>query len=811
MSTSTTVLYRAIRTTLLASLSTLALADRAAADQPAVAASGLDEITVFGSRAGARTVFDSAVPIDVFAPADVQAALRSGEVGQALQALSPSINMPRASASGTSDSVRTLQFRGLAPDQLLVLVNGKRRHTNAVMDIEGQFPGTVAVDVNAIPPSAIDHIEVLRDGAGAVYGSDAIAGVVNIVLKSDTNGGEIGAGYGENHTHFAPTGSSISDGRNRTVGFDYGLPFAGTGTLHFGADYQNRGSTNRAGYADAAQASYNATPADLATNDHVVFRSGDPKLESKGLFYDGKLGLDGGVSLYSFATAAWRDTEGAAFFRYPGDPTNVAAIYPNGFLPVSTGKNHDIDWVAGLRGKGGSWDWDLSGREGYNTFSYGLEHSLNASLGAASPTSFHVANFTYEERALNLDLSRELALSNSAAPLNIAAGLEYMHEAYHTSPGDPASYAAGPFTSSPPGSQGDNGLPPADTVHLSRSVESAYLDLDQDLGRTLLVGVAGRYSHYSDFGSATTGKFTVRYKLTDDLLIRGAVSNSFRAPALAQTGIRFETLAFNSTGTGLQNSAFLPPGAPLAQGQGALPLKPEKSTNYTAGIAWRAGSQLSASADVYQIRIHDRIVPTGQIPVTDPTIASVQFLTNGLDTTTKGLDIVVSNKTSLSEGTLLLSAAFNRGYTHEDGLRGVLGSPGVANETVLVPLIYGSPSTKLIFTLDYTSNNRWGIRLQPTRYGTLYAFSYDPALPTLDGANVQKYGSAWTFDADLHYDFTADLTGSIGGYNVTNRYPDRSTPGGSYYGALPYNYANPIGINGAYYYAQVTLKLGKKH
>jgi iron complex outermembrane recepter protein len=786
-----------------------------AGDTPTSDENSLDAISVFGSRVKDRSVFDSAVPIDVFTPKEVDNALVSGELGQALQALSPSVNMPRASASGTSDSVRTIQLRGLAPDQVLVLVNGKRRHTNAVMDIEGLFPGTVAVDVNAIPPEAIDHIEILRDGAGAMYGSDAIAGVVNIVLKSGADGGDIDALYGENHTKFAPTGQTITDGRSKTINGDYGVPLAG-GWIHFGADYRDTGATNRAG-PTSSDASYNSTPADLALNNDIVFASGDPATINKSLFYNASFPLAAGYEIYSFATANWRNTWGAAFFRYPGDPTNVPSIYPNGYRPTSTGLSQDASLVGGAKGDLAGWKWDLSGREGYNTFSYGLENTLNASLGPDSPTSFHVANFTYEERALNLDVSREQPIPGLSAPLDLSAGAEYMHESYHTSPGDPASYEAGPYTydaaygeAIPPGSQGDNGLSPQDAVHLERHVSSLYLDADNELTSRLLAGIAGRYSDYSDYGSSTTGKFSVRYKLTDDFLLRAAASNSFRAPALAQQGIRITTLNFNATGTALQNTAFLPPTDPLAAENGGQPLKPEKSVNYTAGLAWRAPANTSVTLDVYQIRIRDRITPTGQIPVDDPAypdIAAVTFLTNGLDTTTRGLDLVASHDESLAGGQLKLSGAFNRNYLHQDALHNALANAGNVNETVLIPLEFGSPATKLVLSADW-SNSRWGASVQPIRYGSMYAFSYDSTLPTLYGANVQKYSAAWTVNAEAHVNVLTSLTLAIGGTDIFNRYPDQTTPGGSYYGAFPYNFANPVGINGAFYYVRASVKLG---
>ena len=793
-----------------------ALAVPAAHADPAPTAGGgdLDTITVFGSRVKSRTVFDSASPIDVFSPVEVQQALASGELGQALQSLSPSINMPRASSSGTSDSVRTIQLRGLAPDEVLVLVNGKRRHTNSVMDIEGLFPGTVSVDLNAIPQEAIDHIEILRDGAGAMYGSDAIAGVVNIVLKSGDHGGNVDASYGENHTHFAPTGQTITDGRNRTIDFDYGLPLGERGSIRFGADYQNRGATNRAGPTDSSYASYYNTPADQALNNQVVFASGDPDLVNKSLFYNAELPLSQGADLYSFATLNWRNTKGDAFFRYPGDPTNVPQLYPQGFRPISTGASHDLGLVAGARGTDDGWKWDLSARDGYNTFSYGLENSLNASLGPASPTGFHVADFTYEERALNLDLAKEVPVTGLSSALNVSAGAEYMHQAYHTSPGDPASYAIGPYfysADSPPGSQGDNGLAPKDAAHLTRHVTSLYLDVDNELTRSLLLGVAGRYSNYSDYGSSTTGKFTVRYKFTDDFLIRGAVSNSFRAPSLAQTGLRLTTLNLNSSGQGLQNTAFLPPTDPLAGAYGGLPLKPEKSVNYTSGLAWRVAAGTEASLDLYQIRIHDRITPTGQISIAPdaqyPDLAAVSYLTNGLDTTTRGLDAVISHHRPLGDGEIKVSAAFNRNYNHLDGLRNELVDQGV-NAPVVIPLLYGSPATKLVLAVDW-SDERWGAYVKPIRYGSMYAFTYDSAEPSFDGANAQHYSAAWTVDAEAHYNLSKDVLFAVGGTNVFNRYPDQTTPGGTYGGSFPYNYANPVGINGAYYYVRLAVKLGR--
>ncbi len=772
----------------------------------------LETVTVFGSRLQNRTTFDSAVPIDVFKLSDIEAVANSGELGQILQELTPAINMPRASSSGTSDSIRAIQLRGLAPDQTLVLVNGKRWHPNAVMDIEGLFPGTVAVDLNAIPVDAVERIEILRDGAGAQYGSDAIAGVVNIVLKRGSGSGELHASFGENRSAFVPTHRTIVDGENRTLGADGSIPLGDSGFLRFGASYQNRGATNRSGPVSASFASFNSTPADLALDGQVLFQSGDPKVENTGVFYNAEWPLDNGAKLYSFATLNWRSTRGAAFYRYPGDPSNVPAIYPNGFRPVSTGSSRDLGWVGGGKGAIGGWDFDISGRIGTNLFSYGLAHSLNASLGAVSPTQFHVADFVTSQAGLNVDLTRKID-AGLYAPAVFSLGAEWNDEHYHTGAGDPASYAAGANVSNafgeviPPGSQGDSGLRPQDVVHLHRSLGAAYAELESDVTSRLLLDLAVRYSNYSDYGSSTTGKFSVRYKLTENFLVRGSLSNSFRAPALAQTGIRFAVLNFNSSGTGLLNNVWLPPNDPLAQLLGAHPLKAETSTNATVGLAWRAAGGWSTTLDFYQIKIANRITPTTQITsftlpaqnymsangLTD--IGSVQYLTNSLDTTTRGYDLVIANDTRVSEGKLHASLAFNRNYLHEDRER----NPTNLGGTVLIPLEYGSPATKLVLSGEYDTDH-WGVHAGATRFGTVYAFSFDSTLPTINGSNVQRYAPEWSIDLEGRWHVGNGLTFSLGGTDVFNRYPDQTVAGSNYGGALPYNYAHPLGINGAYYY-----------
>jgi iron complex outermembrane receptor protein len=800
---------------LLAALPAALAQTQTAADGETAA---IDQVTVVGSRARNRTVFDSAVPIDRFGAREVENALSSGEVGAALQALAPSINFPRIESSGASDSVRGVQLRGLAPDQVLVLINGKRRHASAVLDTESSFAGTVPVDINAIPPGAIDHIEILRDGAGAQYGSDAVAGVINIVLKQQRSGGSASVSYGANHTDFKPTDDTKTDGQTKIVNADYGIPLGDAGFLRFGAESRSRNPTQRAGYSDAGWTSWNYTPADQALDGKVVFKSGDSQSHNNYLFYNAMLPLADGIDAYSFATANQRNSDGNAYFRYPGDPSNVEAVYPNGYRPVTHGVSKDLSVVAGVRIASAGWNWDLSARHGSNQFDYDVSNSLNASLGASSPTSFHLASFDYRQNALNADVTREL---DFGVPVNLALGAEYSRETYTSSPGDAASYAAGAITDAPPGAQAGPGLRPQDAFDGSRNIRSVYADIESDLSKQLLVGIAARYSDYSDFGSASTGKLSARYKFTDQFLLRGSLSNSFRAPALVQTGFRFSTLNFNSDGSGLQTASLLPASDALARAFGAQDLKPEKSTNLSLGLAWKPAHNTSFTLDGYRIRIKDRITRTSDLQSDAATaylagigrsdIQSVAYLANLLDTTTTGLDAVLNHDLSFAGGKLDLNAALNLNKTRIDAVHQSSAALAqidpeltVLTDTSLFRIRNASPKNKLVLSADWQAA-QWSLLARATRFGALKDFSYDDDAPVEDGVHVQRFGAVWTLDLEAQYKLTRQLTLALGADNILDRYPQRvrETNNATYGGALPYTFINPIGVNGAYFYGRL--------
>ncbi|HEY9025699.1 MAG TPA: TonB-dependent receptor, partial [Burkholderiaceae bacterium] len=539
------------------------------------------------------------------------------------------------------------------------------------------------------------------------------------------------------------------------------------------------------------------------------------------LWYNAALPLGGGLRAYSFATYARRDSRGGAFFRWPGDAENVPAIYPNGYRPQTTNRDQDVSWVGGFTQSTADWTIDASARVGQNDFDYGVEHSANASLGAASPTAFHLADFRFRQVALNVDANREVAASWLAEPASLALGAEAMHERYRTRPGDAASYAAGPDTGAPPGAQAGPGLSPADAVDLGRWVKSAYADVDLPVTQRLLLDLAARWSGYGGAGDAVTGKLAARYKPTDAFLLRGSFSNSFRAPALAQTGFRFTTLNFNQDGTGLQNDALLPASDPLAHAFGARKLKPELSTNLSLGAAWKATGTATLSVDAYRIRVRNRITRSSDLQsdavsayldsIGRTDIESVAFLTNALDTTTQGVDLVANDTLAVAGGTLNLNAALNLNRTKIDRVRD--GSAALAaidpSLTLLTPeslLIVkrGSPTNKLVLGADWTGGS-WGLTGRVTRYGAVYDQSFDSNAPVVDGASAQRHGANWSTDLELSYRATPQVTLALGGNNIFDRYPDRTYAGGTLGGALPYDYIAPIGINGAFYYGRLAI------
>jgi iron complex outermembrane receptor protein len=753
-------------------------------------------VVVTGTRAKDRTVLTSAVPIDVLTAEDLQrAAGADGNLAAALQTLLPSFNFPRQSNSSGADHVRAAQLRGLSPDQVLVLVNGKRRHIAAVVNIDSKIgKGTNPVDFNSIPLNAIKRVVVLRDGAGAQYGSDAIAGVINVILDDVPQGGEFEASLGTHYTHFDPTGQRITDGQTADLRAKAGIAFGDGGFVRFGAELGSHRATNRSGFDDVA-AQIGAGFVDDTTDNRALqgqrnFRPGEPEVKGLNLWANSGFKLGAGADGYAFATYDRRNSVGSAFFRYPDSSANVKSVYPNGFRPETTGTNQDLSLAGGAKGAlGGDWFYDASLSYGRNDFDYGLRQSINASLGAASPTSFDLGTFHFNQLGANADFTRDVRIDGLAAPLTLALGAEARREAFRTEAGDPASYTVGGFAGDP-GAQAGPGLQPGDAADLSRSIVGAYVDFGGDLTKTLFSNIALRYDHYSDFGNASTAKLSARWAFIPGAALRAAVSNNFRAPSLAQSGSSF-TITGRGEGGALTQIRLLPVGNAVAQSLGAQPLKAEKSRNLSAGFTLQPARDTSLSIDAYRIDIDDRITLSQRFAVGAD---SFNFFTNAIDTRTEGIDLVASHTARLDAAELQLSWASS--YTRTK-IRKLDPAAGVGLEEINT-LTDAPPHQRHVFSALWRQG-AWSWLGRLTRQGeTTRVFDFGGGFtPT------QTYGATWQLDLEGEYRFDKQLSVALGAVNIGDTYPTRSIDDISYFGNLPYDVLSPIGFNGATYYAKL--------
>ena len=756
----------------------------------------LGTVLVTGTRGTARTVLDSPVPVDVLTAADLKSAGASnGELGQALQTLLPSFSFPRQSNSGGADHVRAAQLRGMSPDQVLVLVNGKRRHTSALVNDSSKIGrGTAPVDFNSIPISAIKRIEVLRDGAGAQYGSDAIAGVINIILDDAPQGGEVSTTYGAYHTRQDAIDQTTTDGQNSLTTAKIGTRLGEDGGfVRGGTEYKDRNPTNRAGFDGFAD-----TP---GQRNYVM---GDGVARDVNAWFNSELPLAGGKA-YSFGTYNQRHTTGAQFYRYPSDQPQ---FYPNGYLPQSLGDNLDLSATAGFKGLiGEDWDFDSSLTHGRNRFESATRRTLNVTLGADSPTRFDTGDYELRQTTGNLDFSRELRLGGRSFVL--ALGSEYRYEHYLTTAGDAASYTGS-------GADGANGLRPSEEADLDRNVFGTYAELSGDLTDRLFVDAATRWERYDDAGSKLTGKLSARYRLNEQWALRGALSNNFRAPSLAQTGFQHTTSNFGTGGT-LTDVRVLSVNDPIARALGAEKLDPETSKNFSLGLTAQLSERFDASLDVFRIDVKDRITLSQRIG-SDALeqyinnnfgvagVHDVNFFTNAADTRTDGAELVLNYHQPFFEGQLGLTGAYTYNHTKVTKTKGTpaqLSALGIGNDALVGveernTLTDAAPKDRFMVSANWASQH-WGLLGRLTRQGeTTRVFDFGDSQPE------QTYSAVWQLDAEVQYKFTSAFDIALGGNNLTDNYPDRSNSQINYGGNLPYDVLSPIGTNGAYYYARAT-------
>ncbi|MCW0379350.1 Vitamin B12 transporter BtuB [Xanthomonas sacchari] len=764
----------------------------------------LDNIIVTGTRIADRTVAESQSPIDIIAPEALQATGAS-DLASALGKLLPSLNFPRPAINDGNDALRPATLRGLSPDAVLVLLDGKRYHTTSLVNYNPSVGrGSAPADLNSIPMSAIARIEVLRDGASAQYGSDAIAGVINIVLKH-------GAKAGSNSISVSGGIMDKGDGAQNGIDGSYGLAFGGApdgeapGWVRVSWNYLNAMNTNRAENTDKA-----TTLAGAANPSGVPYeRYGDPALKTyQGLVNFG-YALTPHVDLYGYANVSRREVLSNGYYRaWDNSDRNVPAVYPNGYLPQIYNPSNDRAAVLGVKGSTDSgWTWDVSADYGKNDVTFDLRNTINTNLywsTGASPTRFNAGGFRNEQNALNADFSKSLDWG-LAYPVNLAFGAEYRQDKYAVVAGSPTSIyfdpnAINPDTGAPypGGSQVFPGLSPTVAGQFQRHSKAVYADLEADLSERLSGGVAARYEDYSDAGTTRSGKLSARYQLNDAFAVRGTISNGFRAPSLAQQNYAsVVTLPVDGV---LSQIGTYRTSDPVAIALGAKPLAPEKSTNYSIGAVWQPGGGFNSTLDLYQIRIWDQILYSDQISLAVPIgqVSAAQFFVNGATTRTRGVDWVSNYLLDLDRaGTLNLS--FSANYNKIEILEISDPNFGRASQGLLTD---ATPRTKYVLSGDWNLAG-WTLHGDATRYGAITRRGDDA-----DGSQDQAFAARWLLNLSTSYAWR-DLTFTVGADNVTNQYPTRTALNNIYDdrpNGLQYSPLSPFGFNGRYWYGRVSYR-----
>jgi iron complex outermembrane recepter protein len=787
-----------------------------------------EHVTV-GSRA-AGALAEKAVPVDVITREQI-ASRGYAETAQIIQALAPSFNFPRPTVSDGTDTVRPATLRGLGPDQVLVLVNGKRRHQSALVHLNNSIGrGSTGVDLNAIPVSAIDRIEVLRDGAAAQYGSDAIAGVINVVLKSDTARPEVTMNVGLSKGSFVGNrcaanglncteGSEIdfSDGELADVGGTWGITSRRL-SLTVAGEYRHHNRTNRASFDPRDQVVVGDAGQNAVSEPN--HRWGDPDTRDAMAFVNASVPLNDPRThvLYGFGGYSRREANSAGFYRRALDVRNWPQIYPLGFLPTIQPTVVDASGTVGVRGVRSKWTYDISGEYGHNSFAFTIGDSLNVSLGPnATKTEFDAGALELNQLVANVDVSRPFTVRGFAGPVNVAAGAEYRRENYQLHAGEPDSYRDGgaPNQGGGPaaiGAQVFPGFRPSNEVDASRNSIAGYLDVEGDLTRWLRVGGAGRSEYYSDFGNTLDGKITVRVQPVRRFVARGSVSTGFRAPSLGQSFFSSTATNFLNLGQGLVpvESLTLPVSSPAALVLGAQPLEPEKSLNLGGGVVITPASPIDITIDYYRITIDDRIVLSGNFTAA-PIAAllapfganSARFFTNAIDTRTNGVDVTANYRTTLgAAGDIGLRAGYNNTRTK---VVGAIATPPqlAAFSSVLFDRLEqrriecGQPSDSARLG-GHWGRKGIGVNVDVARYGEFCSF-------TLNAADDQEYSAKWLADVEASYRVAAYFL-AVGAQNLFNVFPDRNSTVNSFNGIQTFPGHSPFGMNGRTLYARIARK-----
>lgn len=777
-------------------------------------AGDLTDITVIGTRNATRTRVETPVPVDVIPVSQVINEIGQVDINQILNFIAPSFQSSRQTISDGTDHVDPAQLRGLGTDQVLVLINGKRRHQSALVNVNGTVNrGQVSTDMSAIPATSIERIEILRDGAAAQYGSDAIAGVINIVLKKKTGLLEASTSFGEYITNYPKNYAlyklnnksddpnvNVTDGGTFQASLGYGFNI-GKGYLNITGEYIKRAGTNRTGtYTGAVYPNVNGVNRDDSimqarglTRNNFDMRVGNSDMKSGSAFYNFGYPVGASGEIYAFGGYSKKNGDATGVFRYPsGIPGNAAkyaanvfSIYPNGFLPAIESDIVDFSSAVGFRTKISQWNFDVSNTYGINVFDFGVANSVNYSQFAVAgnnQTKFDAGGLKFWQNTVNADINRQYDVLSG---LNIAAGAEFRIDAFGIKSGEEASYKNYDVPSgAAAGAQVFSGFVNTIGNDKTRNSKAVYVDLEQDFTKNFLLTGALRFENYSDFGSTLNYKFSARYKFSDAFNLRASISSGFRAPSMQQRFYAKVNTLFVSQGGVLvpvQSGTFTNDSRP-AEILGIPKLKEETSQNYSVGLTARPFKGFEITVDAYQIDIDNRIVLTNnftggtdsalkaQLSAAGATTAN--FFTNAIDTRARGIEAVLSyNKTFLKKHSLRTTLAIT--YIDNEVKKGADGKPIIHASDLLVRsgqlgsyfnredqsrVEVANPKDKVSLTFNY-KYSKFSAMLRFVHFGKVVYL--DPSINPLNPAAfpVNAFtGKAETLDQEFSPKTVTDLS-----------------------------------------------------
>jgi iron complex outermembrane receptor protein len=778
----------------------------------------LSEVVVIGSHSNrARTNVERAVPVDVLSVRDLQSTGHT-ELAQMIHFQAPSFHSTKYGIVNVTAYIDPATLRGMGTDQTLVLINGKRRHQSAALNVNlvvGR--GSVGTDLNAIPTAAIERVEILRDGAAAQYGSDAISGIVNIVLKQDGAGGAITQKLGT---------SSRGDGDLYETSVNYGTKINEKDGSYLNTTlvFHHHGETDRkdrySGYvyirgnAAADEAMIQQRGFDRDTDIGTKF--GQSRNTMGTFFYNGAYPLGGDWEAYSFGGLSYKDLLSFGFYRQAGRADrSVPEIYPDGYSPLFPATSTDAQVSAGIKKTDVTgWNFDIGGTYGKNWLATYVEEGANASYGAFTPTEFFLGNNNFGHQTFGASASRTFEKPGSGQSFSLAFGAEARREEYQITVGDRVSYTHGPLiTSKEFSSSGKVGFSPNEAVERDRTNVGVFVDAEADLSKAFLLGAAARFENYSDFGSNLSGKISARYKLADPFSLRGSVNRGFRAPSLQQLYFSANDPQFGKNAQGQDdaiNILQIRNDDPILPTLGYGNLDAETSLDFSLGATLQLGRRFSFTADAYQVKVKDRIIISEQFDITKfpnltylfttQNIRRVQFFTNAVDTKTQGLDLVAFYNKPLGANTFTatLAATFNK-TKFDSGVRtspqlvsaGITEVVGV-NMRGLVEV--AQPRNKFILSLAY-DHSKFNANVRASRFGKIEDVDSKDA-----AGKFQVKKAKNVVDLSLGYKFTSKITFNVDANNVFDEFPDRNLYGGIFDGLSPYGRStSQFGLLGRFY------------